>query len=528
MRADSLVKYLKMIREQYGADLFTMPDRLCSVLTDLAGAERLQREMVLLKTCFRYAEAEMTAYVRALAGKGSVEAALYDAKQALPFSFVPPDEAEELLKCLAAAFGMDLQGVDDGTDIQLLLIHTEQLSDALIALDDQYQNKLWQKGDVLASLLADQAPELAVERQLITRIYAENGAAVRKLITVIVGQKDETGVVSDLRAKLLDSCVDAYYADAFLTAVLDIFGLSYAYAPREQKAGTQDTDQALSGQGASQNKGDSESGQGTQNVHRTGANAGAGQGGKTAAVPKKKKHGFRRFVLLILLAFALWKGFPRIQSTLAESRFTQVLPVWLTGGSAEDEISEEIQEEELTAQADDAVQSEDAETEDTQQKAEEEETLYIPQVELTITLESVDATVYDESLTDLRNYAKYQGRGFQMAYPTTLYSNVELSDDLFNTMYEFTGTDGSYLEYIRSSLQHKYTAAEYRETVVATLTSGMTDVQYLTMDDGDSEAYFTLSATEGDLYVFIAGEWSYSTATTMILKYPEPLDEDDR
>lgn len=542
MNKESLKKYLKEIHNQYGVQIFQNADRLCSVLTDLSGAERMNHEIRLLKTCYRYGGQYMIYLVRALDQKDNgICSSLLSLREELHENFMSDRDIRDVLECLTEAFETDFQSVWDDMTVSPMTIHMEELSDALDALDDKYQDRLWQKGDVLVSLLADQAPDLAVERRLVERVYGEASADIRKMIHTIVQKKDETALVIDLQRKLRDACMADCYIDGFLGAVLESFGLNYGnplvkpavagdLSSLQGAGGNQTNVQSGAAGGGQANVqsgatggGQTNSQPGTSNAqqqnNQTGQNSQTYSNQNTGAgstTPKPdKKHGLRNFIIFLLVIAAVRMISPRIVHNFI----------------AQKELAKEAS---MEADAADETETTMASTDETtaEETEAEEDALYIPKIESSIDLDQVEATTYDDSITDLRNYARYEGMGkrFIFAYPKNLYTDVKLESGTWDTDYVFTGTDGSELKYMCHAFSTKYTAEGWRTAVVNLQTEGMSDVKYLSFDDGVDEAYFYVTAKEGNLNVVINGYYNVNggPADTMVLKYPEPTDEEDR
>ena len=552
MNTQQFTAVLKKIRETQGSSVFLNEDRLSSYLLDLSENHYANEAAALIKAGYRLAKPEITALIRTLETPGNdsgTSAASEKVKASLTASFFPAKDCRDLLTMLLGAFDRDFDRVDSGRFPMAPAVDISRLSAALQALDDRYQDELWKSGPVLASLLSDQDRSLVTERHLVELVYEAAGTEVRKLVSLIVKGKDETSQTILLQKKLRDAFLDDSYIDAFLEAVLHLFGKEYKTPLRKRTAppkgntaqtaaspsagrtvqtgsGSSAGKTAQAGSGSSPGKtAQAGSGSSAGKTAQAGSASSAGKTAQTgtAASPAGKKRGKKKFVLLLAAVLLIW-FVPRFFGGSDGEADGQA------AGDPAGAVSENSPSDDPdTADEDTADGSDTGGESETSEPAEPE--LYFPKTESEITLDTVDATVYGDNVTDLHNYSRYQARGknFTFAYPRNLYTNVELVNDTFDTAYVFTGTDGSYLEYHIKSMTSKYASLEWRETLTGSLTSGMTDVQLLAYTDGDDEGHFYLTAKEGGLNVVIVSTLYVSggPAEWMILKYPAPTDDQD-
>lgn len=252
----------------------------------------------------------------------------------------------------------------------------------------------------------------------------------------------------------------------------------------------------------------------------------AGKNGAGAQKPARKRFGTAAIlVLAAVAAVAVWKFRDGAGMRFGPDRTEEPSQDPNAAGDAprEDGMAEEpMQDQDAEG---DVPQTAYAETET------ETESIY-PQVEPEIVLESVDGTVYGDNVTDLSGYALYEGsaRDFTFGYPKALYDDISLDSHLEETVYRFSGQDGSSLVYGSYTSGTRMSTGEWRERFTQMLTEGLSDVQQRSFEDGDEEGHFYLTAKDGGLEVVIFGT-VYSKSglgESMTLKYPAPVDEEDR
>lgn len=522
MDTQNLISILDKVRRSYGNDIFMNVGKLCSYTSDMAEGYITNQEIALIKVGYHVSEPEILSLIRELRSKGNrVAECVAIAKRAMLNAFMPTEAASAILEVILVVFG-ETPKTESVAYSHIVEIHVQELIEALTYLDDKYKDALWRDGRKLSGLLSDYNPSLVVERQLIERVYSVCEKDIRKLVRQIVKRESIEVQIVNIQQSLRNEFVADEYIDSFLSSVLGLFGTEYKsplvkVSVKSTPISVNSKNNQNIGTSSVSPTGNSNTQQGSSTVVSTSAGSSSGtsssnttngsavQAGSGQVTTKKKRSIILPLILVCIIAFF-------------------ILPKMLN--------------------SDDNINTQNtSETEsDTVEKNVTKEPLYKPQLSPSLGINTVESTVYGDNVTDLHNYERYEGRGykFTFGYPVSLYEKLEFVEgELANDADQviFTGTDGSYLKYLKQPLTHRYTNTEWREEFVGIFTSGMTNVNMIYQTEGEFEyssgkkvGSFFLTAKEASLDVYIVGLLNIEggLADYMILKVPASVSDEDR
>ena len=489
--------------QQYGKDTARREKEILTAFEQTEGTD--SEELRLLESGFRFSNGELYKYIQALRKDDQIREKHTDAQKALAQAFFDLTSIQVLLQALTEAFDYDYMDVTRGQGVFQPDIHVTELTNSFSVLRKKYGEAVWSEGKALAAYLSDISPTLITERSLTRRIMDAAQGEIQSLTALCASGKNPAKGIRTLENALGKAFIDPKYVKDTLTAILGAYNIKYEPpSPKTVRTVSGNVSQQTTGKAGSQ----------------------ISTAGGTASPKTFVLIGIVSVLFVIIIAGVKLSG--KKKSPAAETADKEIAEEKTEMSVLESDQNEENLTDNVQTEI---VPQETVKTEDTPPAG-------VPLEGSLEDVEPVAKTVYSENVTDLGQY-RYMtlsyAKDFKIAYPVSLYENLDLSEyDEYadDRKIVFSSSDGSSLEYDFYSwvLSGRKPLPQVREALISKCSESIMDVNVLVNSDDVSESRLYLTgrvAADNSLIVHYSAVIYDGQYHSMYLCYPEGENEED-
>lgn len=551
-----------------GKDAFKDKKFVVSAFRDLAGDH--VNDWFLVKQVYYLNEMSIYRLVDELIKGTNIKTCLQKTVQELQMNFVSEDGIRVFLEALLDVYGASSEKKSIYFPAQMVVFRKEKLTAAFKELFGKIDE--WASNEEITGVFMDLSPELRTPEGHFLKIVLDiSEGKFRTLMKTLMDRQDAHLALFEVRSALEKCCLEKKHIDVFLDSVWEVYfpqpvkpakpvtttsqkqTQSGTGSQKSGSAKTQTSQQGSSAASTVKQKVSSQSNiqQSTSTNNKTNSTtqgtSTTGQAATYTTSKQKKKGGCLKYLLILLvvtniptIGAALVNKFENWKEAREIARMEEEYEASDIGMAEEEPVVTPTPEGTPTPTPspeptptpdplrDDPVGTY---TESGLSYAEYSSTS-VEQTDLAI--ESVETTDYSV-VTDLYNYRYFVGDNYTFAYPKNLYSTVSFSNEHAgdNVHTEFSAPDGSYLAYTMDASFNKPTAdnaERLKQNATADMINTSVLVEGFDAANGIFKYYVTgQDAANPNLTVVKTINWGKNIMIyRMVLKYPTPVDEQDR